>query len=218
MKVIIAIVVLASGLVSAEVTHKLTCQLPPADVPREWVSMVDPCVKKMREQVQAELTAAMTYLAMAAHFSRDSINRPGFANFFYHSASEEREHAIKIIDYLLMRGQLTEDVRELIQTPMPNKDLWSDGVTALRDALRLEASVTEKIRDIVKICEEPPEVNNTVFNDYHLVDYLTGEFLEEQYKGQRQLAGYVSTLGKMMDFHGAIGEFLFDKKLLEEAA
>lgn len=52
-----------------------------------------------------------------------------------------------------------------------------------------------------------------MFN-YQLVDYLTGEFLEEQYKGQRDLAGKISNLDKMMDKHAALGEYLFDKKLL----
>lgn len=47
-----------------------------------------------------------------------------------------------------------------------------------------------------------------------LVDYLTGEFLEEQYKGQRDIAGKTSTLKKMMDKHSALGEFIYDKKLL----
>lgn len=47
-----------------------------------------------------------------------------------------------------------------------------------------------------------------------LVDYLTGDFLDEQYKGQRHLSGRVSTLDKMMGAHGALGEFLFDKKLV----
>lgn len=46
------------------------------------------------------------------------------------------------------------------------------------------------------------------------MDYLTGEFLEEQYKGQRELAGQASTLKKMMDRHAALGEFIFDKKLM----
>ncbi len=49
---------------------------------------------------------------------------------------------------------------------------------------------------------------------FQLVDYLTGEFLDEQYKGQRELAGMISTLDKMMRSHGPIGEFLYDKKLL----
>lgn len=47
-----------------------------------------------------------------------------------------------------------------------------------------------------------------------MVDYLTSDFLDEQYKGQRELAGKISTLGKMMQTHGHLGEFLFDKKLL----
>ena len=49
---------------------------------------------------------------------------------------------------------------------------------------------------------------------FQLVDYLTGDFLEEQYRGQRDLAGKISTLGKMMENYGALGEFLYDKKLL----
>jgi len=47
------------------------------------------------------------------------------------------------------------------------------------------------------------------------VDYLTGEFLEEQYKGQRDLAGKIATLGKMVENSGAeLAYFLFDKQLL----
>lgn len=57
----------------------------------------------------------MQYLAMAAHFSRDTVNKQGFANMFFQSASEEREHAIKLISYLLMRGELTKDVSSLIK-------------------------------------------------------------------------------------------------------
>lgn len=66
--------------------------------------------------MQEELKAAIQYLAMAAHFSRDTINRPGFAKLFFEAASEEREHAIKLISYLLMRGELTSDVSTLIRT------------------------------------------------------------------------------------------------------
>lgn len=59
-------------------------------------------------------------LFQGAHFSRDTINRPGFAKMFFESASEERQHAIKIISYLLMRGELTSEVRKLIQNPVRN--------------------------------------------------------------------------------------------------
>lgn len=87
----------------------------------------------------------------------------------------------------------------------------------------MEAKVTKMIRGVIGKCESAKkkkngEAGNEVDNDYHLVDYLTGEFLEEQYHGQRELAGMISTLDKMMLSHGPIGEFLYDKKLLEKAA
>lgn len=93
----------------------------------------------------------------------------------------------------------------------PRTIAWINGVSALKDALVLEASVTKKIRDVIKSCESP---EGSDYNDYHLVDYLTGVFLEEQYNGQRDIAGKISNLDKMMDKHGELGEFLFDKKLL----
>jgi len=188
--------------------------LKPADVPQGWRDMVSPCIRVLEDQVKVEIEAAMTYMAMGAHFARDTVNRPGFSEFFFKSASEEREHAIKVIEYLLMRGQLTSDVSKLLKFPLkPLREEWNSGVEALTDALNLEAKVTRSIRDIIMTCESPKDVP---FNDYHLVDYLTGDFLEEQYNGQRDLAGKISTLGKMMATHGPLGEFLFDKKLQGE--
>lgn len=170
----------------------------------------------MESQVKTEMDAALRYLAMGAHFARDTINRPGFSKFFFESASEERQHAIKFIEYLLMRGQLTNDVSKLLKYPLTNntnpiRQEWKSGEEALTDALKLETEVTRSIRKIIEICETP---KTSSFNDYHLVDYLTSDFLDEQYKGQRELAGKISTLGKMMQAHGHLGEFLFDKKLL----
>ena len=63
-------------------------------------------------------TFDQSYFFQGAHFSRDSINRPGFAKMFFESASEEREHAMKIIAYLLMRGELTTEVSKLIANPV----------------------------------------------------------------------------------------------------
>lgn len=190
----------------------LKCTIKPTNIPQAWRTMVSPCTKILEAQVKVEIEAAMTYFAMGAHFMQDTVNRPGFSKFFIESANEEREHAIKVIEYLLMRGQLTSDVSNLLKFPLkPIREEWNSGIEALTDALNLEAQVTSSIRDIIITCESP---KNIPFNDYHLVDYLTGDFLEEQYKGQRDLAGKISTLGKMMESHGPLGEFLYDKKLL----
>lgn len=49
-----------------------------------------------------------------AHFSKDTVNRPGFAKLFFDSATEEREHASKLLEYLLMRGELAKGINEII--------------------------------------------------------------------------------------------------------
>lgn len=69
--------------------------------------MKDRCVSETKRQIQAEINASMVYLAMGAHFAKDTVNRPGFSEFFFKAAAEEREHGQKLIEYLLMRGQLT---------------------------------------------------------------------------------------------------------------
>jgi len=210
MNVIYFIVLLGCAFSTAS-AEKLDCTTKKPNITEVWLDMVDPCIDEMRSQIQKELNAAMTYLAMGAHFSRDTINRPGFAKMFFESASEERGHAIKLISYLLMRGELKSKVSSLIdQTFVPKVTSWDNAFAAMTNALELEATVTKSIREVIKKCEG----TDKEFNDYHLVDYLTGEFLEEQYHGQRELAGKLSTLGKMMESHGVLGEFLYDKTLL----
>lgn len=78
------------------------------------------CVLATKKQIQKEINASMAYLAMAAHFSKDEINRPGFADFFFNSASEEREHGMKLIEYLDMRGELTDGQNTLLTVPHVN--------------------------------------------------------------------------------------------------
>lgn len=182
---------------------------PPADNNSEWVTMSDQCKSSVRQQIQMEVKASLSYLALGAHFSRDKINRPGFAKLFFEAATEEREHAMKLIEYLLMRGELTSRVTELIEVKSPEKIVPRTGADAITEALKMESKVTNSIREVIKKCE-----GDDKFNDYHLVDYLTGDFLEEQYKGQRDLAGKASTLKTMILKYQALGEFLFDKKLL----
>jgi len=188
----------------------LRCEEKQADIPTEWLDLTGGCLSEVRRQIQAEIDASISYLAMGAHFAQDTINRPGFSEFFIKAAGEEREHATKLIEYLLMRGQLTDDVSRLIKVNVPAKTSWKTGVEALKDALKTEAKVTKSIRQVIEKCED-----DNGNNDYHLVDYLTGDFLEEQYHGQRDLAGKISTLDKLMATQGPLGEFLFDKKLLD---
>lgn len=204
-----------------------TCDAGEVTYPENFVKMntrytksLDDCTTHMRQQVQKELDASLGYLYMAAKFSEDQVNRPGLAKKFFDSANEEREHAIKFIEYLLMRGQL-DSVKDLITFPSVST-MPTNSLEALEKALSMEVDVTSSITAIIRTCENGKEVKEMKGkekvtyndNDYHLVDYLTGVFLEEQFKGQRELAGLISILGKMKNSMGDLGEFLFDKKLL----
>jgi ferritin heavy chain len=233
-------------------TDKFDCTQTNAVFPGKWDTdkkgeakelMNNDCTEAVRIQIQEEMNAAMKYMSMGAYFSRASVNRPGFAKLFFDAASEERGHSIKLISYLLNRGELTLDISKLLDPAKQvetKKFEWTStgptdegaGVKALKDALDLESKVTEKIRYVIKVCEAPDQVatfkpdlrndfklptginNMPGFNDYELVDYLTGEFLTEQYKGERELAGKISTLGKLIKQHKELGEWMFDKTLL----
>lgn len=174
----------------------------------DYQDMECKCVSAVRVQIQMEMDASLAYLALGAHFSLDTINRPGFAKLFFGSASEEREHCTKLIEYLLMRGELTTELSSLLKVAMPKDiDNNTSGQQALTAALTLETQVTENLRHVIQVCESDKK------NHYHLVDYLTGVYLEEQYHGQRDLAEKIKTLERMEANKGTLAEFLFDKTL-----
>lgn len=215
-----------------------------AEYPSNWGHMVKPCVNVTLDQIGCEIRASLEYFRFGVHFSREDINRPGFSHFFLEAAKEEREHAIKLIEYLTMRGSAKpfdddDSIGNLMKGAAKcpifsvGEDCLNNGYNALQCALEMETSVTNHIYKVIRQCEltdcnekskcrgkpsmsdEHVYNDDKVYNDYHYVDYLTGEFLEEQYKGQREIAGKLKTLEKLTETHGNIGEFLFDKQFLE---
>lgn len=206
MKSIFLIVILYVTISSG----KLQCDIRPSRLPTEWLDMDIVCVGAVRRQIQEEIDASIKYLSMGAHFAQDVVARPGFAELFFKSAREKREDAIKLIEYLLIRTPVNQ-IGDLIKVNVPEIQSWKQGTVALEDALKTEAAITKKIKYVIQKCEDDDRKN-----DYHLVDYLTTEFLDKQYHGQRSLAEKISTLKKMMKSatNDAIGEFLFDKQFL----
>jgi len=151
------------------------------------------CTAATAHQIQTEITASVKYLTMAAYFSRDSVNRPGFAKMFYEAASEEREHAHKLIEYLAMRGKYANEPAETILRAFDIAGLITDaeglfkdlrltnlettsenskGLAALKNALKMEQAVTEKIRKLIKYCEDDKDERSAEFNHYHVSCFL----------------------------------------------
>ena len=57
-----------------------------------------------------EFEAALQYMLMGIHFAQDTISLDGFAKMFFDSANEERQHGLKFIEYLKMRGDAELDL------------------------------------------------------------------------------------------------------------
>merc|ERR1711874_881812 len=58
----------------------------------------------INKQINMELYASYVYMAMACYFDRDDVALHGFAKRFRENSEEEREHAMKLINYQNMRG------------------------------------------------------------------------------------------------------------------
>jgi len=170
----------------------------------KWDGMDDQCLQALHGQINKEFDASIVYLKYAAFFAQEKINLPGFEKFFFNAAGEEREHGIKLIEYALMRGHGPVDKSAFNLDYSYQVPPTTDGEAALRAALKKEEEVTHSIREVIKACEEGT-------NDFHLADYLTGEYLDEQHKGQRELAEKIATLSKLKKSAPKLGEFLFDK-------
>jgi len=176
------------------------------------------CERAIQDHIKYEFDAAFTYLAMGAHFAQESINRPGIAKFLLGAASEERSHAILMLDYLNKRGirlrpknseyKYTTD--ETILEKL-NKLERIDYKDALTQALNMELDVTQRIYHVINSCDA----------DYHGADVFTNPILDEQHEGVRHLQGAIKTFDNLAE--GSEGnaqfqsyaEYTFDMKLLK---
>ncbi|MFZ5988201.1 MAG: ferritin [Bacillota bacterium] len=128
----------------------------------------DNMVKKLNDQMQKEFYSAYLYLSMSGYFK--SINLEGFANFFYVQAQEERDHAMKIFDYInQVGGKIT-----LKQIDAPKVDFESIE-EVLRLSLEHEQFITKSIHDIVDAALS--EKDHTT---YSFLQWFINEQVEEE--------------------------------------
>jgi ferritin len=121
-------------------------------------------VEAMNAQIGREFAAAHQYVAIGAHYTADTF--PQLSAFFYAQAAEEREHALKMVNYLLDR-----DARvDFGEIPQPRTD-FPDHVAPISAALDQERRVTVQINELFEIARET--------RDYQSEQFLQW-FLEEQ--------------------------------------
>ncbi|AEB12246.1 ferritin [Marinithermus hydrothermalis] len=135
--------------------------------------------EKLREmlvdQIGAEHTAAQRYLAMAAYFARQGLD--GWAAFFFRQSEEEREHAMRIVRFLLDVGA------DLTFPAVPEaQPRFASALEAVQKALAWEQEVTRSFHRMAETA--------LAEKDYTTFQFLQW-FIEEQVEEE-------ATMGKLV--------------------
>merc|ERR1711982_226838 len=127
----------------------------------------------INKQINMELHASYVYMSMAAYFDRDDVALAGFAKRFRENSEEEREHAMKFIEYQNKRGGrfVFQDVAKA------KADDWTSALNAVEASLELEKKVHEALLELHK--------EGDSHGDAQLTDFIEGEFLKEQVQAQK---------------------------------
>lgn len=135
----------------------------------------DNMVKLLNDQMQKEFYASYLYLSMTAYFK--SVSLDGFANYYRIQAQEERDHALRIFDYLNEVGAKIS----LSQIDAPQVDFESIE-EILNLTLEHEQFVTKSIHDIVDVALSE--------KDHATVSFLQW-FIDEQVEEEDSATGNI---------------------------
>merc|ERR1711955_116685 len=152
----------------------------------------------INKQINMELYASYVYLSMSAYFARDDIALMGFSKRFKEASTEERDHAMKLIDYQTMRGGRVV-FREIAK---PSMDEWGTALEAVEATLELEKTVNESLLVMHKTADD--------HGDAQMTDFLEGNYLEEQVEAIKEIADLVTKMKRAGD---GLGLHIIDKEL-----
>jgi ferritin len=141
------------------------------------MTLISPQLAKgFNEQIGHEFAASLQYVAIAAHF--ESRHLKLLAKLFFKQAEEEREHAMKFVQYLLdTQGDL-----QIPAVPAPTPS-FASAEEAVGAALKWEEDVTRQITALMDLAVKQ--------NDYlaqSFLQWFVDEQLEEVVKMERLLS------------------------------
>jgi len=145
----------------------------------------------LNDQIAAEFGASNFYLQVAAWF--DNNNYEGFAKYFRKQSDEERQHGLKIVDYLLETSSGVQ-IKD-IQAP----DNYFVSCLGIFEAVyALEDKVTSLISNIYKI--------SVLEGDYATQIFLQW-YVQEQVRSMRDASYNLNKIRQIGDDVGALFEF-----------
>lgn len=134
-------------------------------------------------QVGNEMSASLMYVSIAAYFDSEDLEQ--LAAFFYRQAEEEREHAMKFVEYVVDSGGRLE----IPALPAPPTEFGS-AEAAVQRALESEETVTRQIYELVEIGQNDKD---------HIAQRFLDWFVNEQFEE-------VSTMNALLSIVRRAGE------------
>jgi ferritin len=127
-------------------------------------------------QIGFELGNSNQYLSIASYFEAESLF--GLAKLFFKQADEEREHAMKLLKFVLDSGGKVD----IPSIPAPRSD-FASAEDAAQFALDSELRTTQQVYDLVELATREKNYITTNF-----LQWFVSEQLEEVSSAQTRLA------------------------------
>jgi ferritin len=118
----------------------------------------------INQQIGNEFAASLQYVSIAAHCSSEGL--PVFAAHFYRQGTEERDHAMKFVKYIVDAGGRVEI--PALGAPRSN---FSSLEEAVKLSLDQEKQVTNQINELVALAIKESD---------HITQAFLSWFLQEQ--------------------------------------
>ena len=122
----------------------------------------------LNDQINKELYSSYLYLSMAAYF--EDANLPGFGHWMRVQEAEEREHAMKLYDFLLERGGKV--MLKAIDAP---KTEWKSALEVAEEVAAHEAKVTASIHAMYDTA-----LKETDYSAQVMLQWFISEQVEEE--------------------------------------
>ncbi len=149
-------------------------------------------VSAMNAQIAREFAAAHQYVAIGAFY--DAQTYPQLAKFFYEQAEEEREHAMKMVNYLIDRG-----VQADIGAVEGPRQSFADHVEPIKVALEQERKVTVRISELFEIARDTRDFESEQFLHW---------FLEEQVEEEASMTDLLAVAERTRSVPMLLEEYL----------
>lgn len=146
----------------------------------------------LNEQVGREFAAAHQYVSIGTHYEDQTF--PRLARFFYDPAEEEREHAMKMVKYMLDTNCPVK-----LGTIAEPTSHFETHIEPIKLALEQERRVTVHISELFEIARETKDYQSEQFIEW---------FLEEQVEEEAAISDLLAVAERTRSVPMLLEEYL----------